>query len=155
MSWLRKSKKYSKPRKLYDKARIEEENVLVKKYGLKNKREIWKTDAAIGRIRNLAKKLITAEKEEQEKLLNKLNNMGLKVGKIADILALNKEDLLKRRLQSVMIIRKLAKPKEARQLIAHKHVLINNKIVNIPGYILKTDEEERIKVNKAVREKNG
>jgi len=40
------------------KPRIEEENVLREKYGLKSKREIWKADAAIGRIRNRAKLLI-------------------------------------------------------------------------------------------------
>ena len=38
----RKQKKYSRPRKIYDKPRIEEENELIKKYGLKNKKEIWR-----------------------------------------------------------------------------------------------------------------
>jgi hypothetical protein len=35
---------------------IEEENKIRERYGLKNKREIWKAEAAIVRIRNLAKK---------------------------------------------------------------------------------------------------
>jgi len=148
MSWIRAKKKYSKPRKLYDKMRIEGENELVKRYGLKNKREIWKADSAVERVRNQAKKLITADKEEQEKLINKLNKIGLKVKKIADILALSKEDWLKRRLQSLLIEKKLAKPKEARQLIAHKHVLIDGKFVNIPGYIVKSEEEDKIEVIK-------
>ena len=47
MTWLRKKKNYKKPRKLYDKVRIEDENILVNKYGLKNKREIWKAEAAV------------------------------------------------------------------------------------------------------------
>jgi len=151
MTWIRKKKKYSRPRKLYDKARIEEENELVKMYGLKKKKEIWKADAAISRIRNQAKKLITASEEEREKLFDKLNKIGFKVKRIADVLALSKEDWLKRRLQSILIEKKLAKPKEARQLIAHKHVSISNRIMNIPSYIVKVDEEGSIEVKKKLK----
>jgi len=141
---IKKKKKYNRPRRLYDKRRIEEENELIKKYGLKNKREIWKADAEIERIRNQAKKLITASREEQEKLFKKLEKIGLKVGKIADVLGLGVEDWLKRRLQSILVSKKLAKPREARQLIVHKHVSVNGKIINIPSYIVKTDEENKI-----------
>ena len=151
MTWIRKKKKYRRPRKLFDKLRIEEENELVKRYGLKNKKEIWKADAAIDRIRNQAKKLITAGPEEQEKLFSKLRKLGFKTEKIADVLDLEKEDWLKRRLQSILILKNMAKPREARQLITHKHVLIDGKIVNIPGYIVNVDEESKIKVFKKVR----
>lgn len=154
MTWIRKKKKYSKPKKLFDKIRIEGENELVKKYGLKNKREIWKADAAVARIRNQGKRLITKGKEEQEIFFNKLNKMGFKVASIPDVLDLNKEDWLGRRLQSLLIIKKLAKPKEARQLISHKHVEINGKKVNIPGYIVNIDEEDKIKVIKNTGVKN-
>ena len=157
MTWIRKRKRFSRPRKLFDKARIEEENNLVELYGLKNKREIWKADAAIARIRDRAKKLITSSQEKQKVLIEKLNKMGLKVEKIADILGLDKESWLKRRLQSVLVEKKLARPREARQLIAHKHVVINNKVVNIPSYIVKVDEESKIQVirkaKKAAEEK--
>jgi len=150
MTWLRKRKKFSRPRKLHDQTRMDAENELKKKYGLKNKKEIWKADAAIERIRDLAKKLITAEAQEQEKLFLKLNKMGFKVEKISDVLGLDKEDWLKRRLQSVLVQKKMAKPREARQLISHKHVAIDGKIVNVPSYIVKTTEEDKIKVFKKV-----
>ena len=68
---IRKHKKYSRPRKPFDKPRIEEETVLREKYGLKNKREIWKADAAIGRIRSRAKLLITKSDEEKNKFIEK------------------------------------------------------------------------------------
>ncbi|MEK6820724.1 MAG: 30S ribosomal protein S4 [Nanoarchaeota archaeon] len=155
MTWIKKRKKYSKPRKLYDKIRIEEENELVKKYGLKNKREIWKADSAVERIRSQAKKLITSSQEEQKKLIKKLSRLGFKVEKIADILALKKEDWLKRRLQSVLIARKKVKPREARQLIAHKHVSINREIVNIPSYLVKVDEEDKIEIIKRGKAKGN
>jgi len=76
---IRKHKKYSRPRKLYDKVRISEENSLREKYGLKNKREIWKADAAIARIRNRAKLLITKPDEEKKSFIEKLQKQGFKV----------------------------------------------------------------------------
>lgn len=143
----RKHKIYKKPRKLYDKTRIEEENSLIKKYGLKSKREIWKADSAIGKIRRQAKLLLTRTAEEQNKFIEKLKKQGFQVEKIADILALDKEDYLKRRLQSIIVKKGLAStPKQARQFIVHKHIKINNKKVNIPSYFVPIDEESKIEL---------
>lgn len=149
MAFGKYAKLFKRPRKLYDKIRIEEENKLVKKYGLKNKREIWKAESEIGKTRKQAKDLITAEPEKQKVLLNKLRKRGFKVEKISDVLGLNKEDFLKRRLQSIVSDKKFATtPKGARQLIVHKHIAIDNKIINIPSYIVKVDEEDKINVVK-------
>ena len=63
-------KRYSTPRRLFEKARIEEENLLLKNYGLKNKREVWKADFAVSKLRNIAKKFITASPEEQKKFID-------------------------------------------------------------------------------------
>ena len=145
---IRKHKKYNRPRKLYDKTRIESENVLKEKYGLKNKREIWKAEARVSEIRKQAKKLITAEDEAQGVLFDKLKGMGFKINNMADVLALNKEDWLKRRLQSLIVGKIARTPKQARQLIAHKHIAINGKIINIPSYIVPIDEEDRIEIVK-------
>jgi len=145
-------KKYSKPRKAFDKARIEEENELVKKYGLKNKREIWKAEAHVDNIRRQVKKLITSSPEEQEKLFEKLRNLGLRVKSTADALALTKEDWLKRRLQSLLIEKKIARtPKQARQLISHKHIAIEKNIINIPSYPVPVDKEDKIEIIKIAR----
>ncbi len=143
----RKKKKYNKPRKKFEKQRIEEENLLIKRYGLKNKKEIWKADAEINKIRNKAKKLITGTEEEKQKLIQKLIATGFKVEKIADILGLNKEDILKRRLQTILVEKKLARtPKQARQLITHKKVMINGKKINSPSYIVSLNEEGKIEL---------
>ena len=144
----KQSKKYSKPRKPFDKVRIEEENVLKEKYGLKNKKEIWKADAAIGRIRNLAKQLITKPEEEQNAFVERLQKKGFQVESIADALALDKEDWLKRRLQTIIFSKKLTTtPKQARQFVSHKHVSIGNQIVNIPSYQVNLEEEPLVKLN--------
>jgi len=155
----RKQKKYKKPKRPFDKARIESENLLIKNYGLKNKREVWKADSAIEDIRKQAKLLLTKTKEEQEKFIEKLRKQGFPVGNIADVLALDKEDYLKRRLQSIVVKKKLATtPKQARQFIVHKHITINGNIVNKPSYLVKTEEEGKIELivkKKIKKEKTG
>jgi small subunit ribosomal protein S4 len=144
---IRKHKKYSRPRKPYDLVRFGEENKLIETYGLKNKREIWKADAAVSEIRRKAKALITADVEKSKKLIEKLNKQGFNVKNIADVLALNKEEYLKRRLQSILVSKGVVKsPKQARQLITHKHVLINKNIVTSPSYVVSFDEEKKIEL---------
>ena len=149
---LKKKKKFALPKKLFDSARIKEENKLKVKYGLKNKKEIWKTEAKIKYFRDRAKKLITAEQEEQQKFFANLNKIGLKVESVSDVLALEKEDLLKRRLPSLLVEKKFAtKPKQARQMVVHKRILINGKVVSIPSYIVKVVEENKITIKKKIK----
>ena len=116
---------------------------------MKNKREIWKAESAISKIRRQAKSLITKSEEEKVKFIEKLKKLGFKVENIADILALNKEDYLERRLQSIITKKKLARtPKEARQMIVHKHVVIGKGVVNVPSYIVSVEDENQIKTVK-------
>ncbi len=142
---IKKRKKFSWPKKIYDKNRIASEDKLAEKYGLKNKREIWKVEAKVRYFRNRAKDVITSPEEEKKKLFDKLNLIGLNVGSIADVLALNKENLLKRRLASVVVKRGLANTEnQARQMISHKRVLVNGRVVSSPGYFVRVDEEPSI-----------
>jgi small subunit ribosomal protein S4 len=143
---IRKKKKFNRPKKPFDKARIDEEELIVEKYGLKNKREIWKAEFQIKKMREKAKQVLTADSEKQEKLMNSLRKKGLEVNNISDILGLNKENLLKRRLQTIVSEKFKIKPKGARQLITHKHVSINKVKVNSPSYIVSKDEESKIEI---------
>jgi small subunit ribosomal protein S4 len=141
----RKHKIYSRPKRPFDKVRIEEEKGIVEEFGLKNKREIWKAEAKIKTIREKAKRLISAKPEEQQILFNKLNKMGLKVDSISSVLSLDKKDYLKRRLQTIVVMKKLATtPKQARQLITHKKVLVNGGAVDSPSYIVPVELENKI-----------
>ncbi len=154
----RKHKKYSKPRRPFDKDRIEEEAQIRKEFGLKNKKEIWKAESEIKAIREKAKKLISASPKEKNALFKRLKKIGLNVNSIADILSLDKKDYLKRRLQTILVKKKLARsPKSARQAIVHKKVLINKRVVNSPSYIVPLDLENKIslktKKNKSVEKK--
>jgi len=146
---IRKKNKFSWPRKLYDKIRIGGENKLVEEYGLKNKREIWKAEAKIKYFRNRAKFLINESKEEQDQFFSKLKNLGLEVNTIAEVLALAKEDLLKRRLSTIVWKKGLANTaKQARQYIVHKKVFVGDRTINVPSYIVTTDLENKITLKK-------
>lgn len=137
-------KKYAKPRKLFDKTRISEENDILQKYGLKNKREIWKADFKLENIRKQAKNLINNPAKQQE-FLEKLRKQGFNVKSIDDVLGLNKEALLERRLQTVVVRKGVARTlKHARQLISHKHIAVSGKIVNIPSYHVPIELEKDI-----------
>ena len=125
-----KHKTYSKPKRPFDKTRIDEEAIIKKDYGLKNKKEIWKADSKIKSIREKAKRLIGAETKEQQALFERLKKLGFDVNSIADVLSLDKKDYLNRRLQTILVKKKLATTsKSARQLITHRKVLVEGKIV--------------------------
>lgn len=149
----RKHKNYSRPKRPFDKARIDEEKEIVKNFGLKNKKEIWKAEAKIKGFRERAKKKVSASEEDKKLFFSKLNKIGLKVNSIAEVLSLTKEDLLNRRLQTVVFKKNLSKSvKEARQLITHKKVLVDGEAVNIPSYIVPVEYENKITI-KAKKEK--
>jgi small subunit ribosomal protein S4 len=145
----RKHKTYSRPKNPFDKTRIDEEAKIKEEFGLKNKKEIWKAEAKIKVIREKAKKLISAKTEKKEELFNQLRKIGLKVNSIADILGLDKKDYLKRRLQTIVVEKKLTTTmKASRQLITHKKVLVDGKAINSPSYVVPIALEGKIKLKK-------
>lgn len=141
----RKHKTYSRPKRPFDKSRIDEEAQIKKDFGLKNKKEIWKAESKTKLIREKAKNLISSSPGEQQALFNKLKKIGLKANSIADVLSLNKEDYLKRRLQTIVVAKKIAPtPKSARQLITHKKILVKGRVVDSPSYIVPVELEKEI-----------
>ncbi|MFH0808055.1 MAG: 30S ribosomal protein S4 [archaeon] len=141
----KKRKLFSRPKKLFDRTRMDEENVLVKKYGLKNKREIWKAKTAVSKLRRQAKALISKDIVEQQKFFDKLNRAGMGVHDISDVLALTEEAVFARRLQTFIVKKKLATTvKGARQLIVHKNVLVDGKVVNAPSFVVTIGLEDKL-----------
>lgn len=145
-------KKYKTPPHPWQGARIEEEGKLLKEYGLKNKKEIWKMDSKLRRFKQQAKSLIarTGEqaKREETQLVQKLTKLGLIKGeaKMEDILGLTTKDIFDRRLQTHVFSRGLAKSmKQARQFITHGHIFIGDRKLTVPSYIIQLDEEDKIK----------
>lgn len=149
-------RKFERPPHLWKAARMLEENDLCKKYGLKNMTEVWKAKTKVKRIREQARKLLGASGEKAEadtkELIAKLSRLGIIEAKsIEDVLAMKVENLLDRRLQTMILRKNLATtPKQARQLVIHNHVIIGNNVVSIPSYIVPKDEEDKIKVDERI-----
>ncbi len=141
----RKRKLFSRPKKLFDRVRMDEENVLVKRYGLKNKREIWKAKTTVSKLRRRAKTLIGKDMTEQQIFFDRLNKIGMNITDVSDVLALTEENIFERRLQTFLFKKKLANTiKQARQLIIHKNVLVDGSVVNIPSFIVTKELEDKI-----------
>ena len=142
---------------ILDKRRIDEESEVIKKYGLKNKRELWKAVSYIGRLRNQAKTLLVASEEDRKVFLNKLGKIGL-IGKdsgLDDVLILNYVNLLDRRLQTILVKKNLAKTMgEARQMIVHKRIIVNDNVVNIPSYVVPKAFEDKIRIKNRMKKED-
>jgi len=147
----KQKKKYSKPKRLWDEKRIKEEKDLKKEYGLKNKKEIWKIESKLKKIKDQTKRLITGKteqaKKEEKQLLLRLYKLGLikKSAKFDDVLGLTLKDVLDRRLQTLVFKKNLSKSvKQARQFITHGHITISNRKTDVPSYLVNLDEESKI-----------
>jgi len=148
----RKSKKlFHRPRRIWTADQLNAELYIIGSYGLRNKRELWKAQSEVARFRNQSRALLAlpselrAEKETQ--LLGFLNRLGLVNGSatLDDVLNLKIEDLLERRLQTIVMKKGGTKsPHQARQIVVHGHVSLGDRIVNIPGYLVRREEEPSI-----------
>ncbi|TFF87814.1 MAG: 30S ribosomal protein S4 [Promethearchaeota archaeon] len=147
----KQKKKYKKPRHPFQKDRILEELEFLGKYGLRNKREFWKMRSILGNWRQIIRNSRTLPDERaaevQNTLLEKLNRLGVlgSQSTFEDVLSLNVEDVLRRRLQTLVFEKGLAKTiYHARQLIVHKHIQVRDKVINSPSYLVKRKEEDLI-----------
>jgi len=143
-------KQYETPNRAWNQERIETEDFLKEKYGLKNKREIYKAYSELRSFRRQARKLVAQQDTEQAKqIIEKANKLGLVKtdAEITDLLTLEVEDILNRRLQTAVERRGHAQsPLHARQLVTHGRVKVNGETVNVPGYTLTKEEEKTIEV---------
>ena len=144
-------KKYRTPKHPWQKDRLESELRILGRYGLRNKKEIWRMRTKVEDFRHIAKSLLalSAEKaaKKQAELLNKLNRLGLlpATATLDDVLGLTLEDLLERRLQTLVVNKGLASTlDQARQFITHGHIAITGVRVNSPSHIVLRKEESEI-----------
>ena len=120
-------------------------------FGLRTKRELWKAHTELSRVRHQARSLLALRQEiraEKEPILLKsLVRIGLvsNDATLDDVLNLNVNDLLSRRLQTI-VSKKLGftTPYQARQAVIHGHIMIGERKVDIPSYTVTIEEEESI-----------
>jgi len=148
-------RKYETPAHPWEGERIKEENELLMKYGLKNKEELWRAQSMVRSLREQSRELQARirtgdpqAKIETDQLLARCSRLAIlpeEGASLNDVLLLNTESLLQRRLQTMVYRKGLAyTPKQARQFIVHGHAAIGGRKVTIPGYLVKRGEEEQI-----------
>ncbi|MHB1493134.1 MAG: 30S ribosomal protein S4 [Thermoplasmataceae archaeon] len=147
-------KTYSTPRHPWEKERIDAEKEILIRYGLKNKRELWKGMAMLDSMRTQARQLQAKIRTNDPASIKQLNaltarleryNISKNTGSLDDILSLNIDNVLERRLQTLVYRKSLAKTiVQARQLITHGHISMNGRRVTIPGMLVEQSEEESI-----------
>jgi len=117
---------FTSPRNPWRSDQLSQELFLLGTYGLRNKRELWRAQTRLSNFRKQARQLLAASSDvrgrEEPKLLGHLNRLG--------------------RLQTLVWKRGLAKsPYQARQMITHGHVALNQRRITIPSYIVSPSEE--------------
>ena len=149
----RQRRKYSRPSKPWEKERILKEASLIKEYGFKNKKELWRMESLLKDFKERAKEFVRGTEEDikgSQELIKKLHALGLieADAKIDDVLGLNIKQLLDRRLQTIVYKKSLAlSMKQARQLITHGAILVGDKAVTSPSYLVKREEEQLVVIN--------
>ena len=120
-------------------------------FGLKTKKELWKTQTELSRVRLQARSLLALRQEERKRqepiLMQSLTKIGLvdEGSTLDDVLNLQVTDLLSRRLQTIAQRKLYFKtPYQARQAIVHGHIMIGDSVITIPSYIVKAEEEAKI-----------
>nr|UXY88222.1 40S ribosomal protein S9 [Cryptomonas curvata] len=148
------SKTYRTPRRPFEKERIDSELRLVGEYGLRNKREVWRVQLVLSKIRASARILLTLPDNDPrrisqgESLLRRLKKFGIikpDENTLDRILTLKIQDFLERRIQTIIFKLGLAKSiHHARVLILQRHVSIQNKLVDVPSYLVRLKSQENI-----------
>ncbi len=145
-------RKYSGPGHPWQRKRIESEKILLKEYGLKNKKEIWRSESLLKNFASQAKKLIAVKTsqgdKEKKQLFQRLEKLGLlqQGAVLENVLELTLKDILNRRLQTVLYKKGFARTiEQARQFITHQHINVAGRIVTAPAYLVSIEEEPIIK----------
>lgn len=121
-------------------------------FGLRTKRELWKAHTKLSQVRHQARSLLALQQEVREEkepiLMKSLARIGLvsRDATLDDVLSLKVNDLLDRRLQT-QVFKKFGfkTPYQARQAVVHGHIMIGDRVIDLPSYTVTTEEENLIK----------
>ncbi|CAE7517004.1 RPS9B [Symbiodinium necroappetens] len=153
-SYQNYGKTFRKPKRPFEKERLDGEMKIIGEYGLKNKREVWRVQYALAKIRTAARTLLTQEERSEtrifqgEALLRRMVRLGLLLEsekKLDFVLGLTTAKIMERRLQTKVFKLGLAKSiHHARTLIRQRHIRVGKQICDIPSFLVRLDSEKHI-----------
>jgi len=149
------SKTSKTPRKPFDKDRLLNELKIVGTYALRNKREAWRVQLTLAKLRKAARELLTLQESdprrtfEGDALIRRIIKLGLlkeNERKLDYVLSLTINEFMKRRLQTCVAEgREMAKSlHHARVLIRQRHISVGKQMVDIPSYMVRVSSEQHI-----------
>jgi small subunit ribosomal protein S4 len=144
-------RQYETPKKLWERKRIDEDKALREEFGLKNSRELWRMQTILRKTRREARRLLSKKgkniEARTERLLKRVRSFLLNNPSctLDDVLTLGVRDILSRRLQSIVFKKRFGQTvRQARQLVVHGHIAVNNNRVSSPSYLMKFEEESAV-----------
>lgn len=124
------------------------------RYGLRNKREIWRVVFTLSKVRKAARELLTLDEKDSKRLfegnalIRRLMRIGVldkSKGKLDYVLGLKVEDFMERRLQTLVFKLGLAKSiHHARVLIRQRHIRVGKQLVDVPSFVVRLGSEKHI-----------
>merc|ERR1711881_404961 len=148
------SKTSKNPRRPFEREKLINELKLVGTYGLRCKREVWRTQLTLAKLRKAARILLTLDENdprrlfEGEALIRRMVRIGLlkdSERKLDYVLGLTISQFMERRLQTLVVKRKLASSVHAaRVLIYQRHISVGKQMVNIPSFVVRVSSEQHI-----------
>ncbi len=152
----RTRKKYETPTIMWDSVRIQKEHGLKEKYGLKNLRELWMLDSELRRVKQNVRNVLSGKASEEtgKQIMSRLARYNVvgRDAKLDDLLVLDVESLLERRLETILLRKGLSRTmKQARQFIAHGLITVAGRRMTSPGYLVMANEEGSIAYYKPIK----
>ena len=152
------SKTSKNPKRPYEKERLDSELLLIGEFGLKNKREVWRVQYILTRIRRAARDLLTLEENDPRRifegkaLINRMMRIGVltkEQNQLDYVLGLTTKQFLERRLQTIVRNDRNAQSiHQARTLIFQKKIALSKglrrQIINIPSFIVRVENQGNI-----------
>jgi len=132
---------------------MDSEMTVIGEFGLKNKRELWRVQLTLAKVRSTARKLLTLQPDDPRRifegaaLLRRLTRLGIidkDTQKLENCLTIKVQDFLKRRLQTLVKDIGVESVHRARVLIYQRHIRVGHQVVTSPSFLVREKSQRFI-----------